>query len=113
MPNQDHSAGMISVFQFREDSSHSINHFGRVIIARGVAAHISSDDMRGYTTGDNYTPEVVNAVAAVLSELKDRYHPRRVILVGHSGGAAIVGDLMSLQGAAVDGALMVSCPCDL
>jgi pimeloyl-ACP methyl ester carboxylesterase len=73
----------------------------------------SSDGMRGFTTGDNYTPEVVNAVATVLSELKDRYHPRRVILVGHSGGAAIVGDLLGQQGAAVDGALLVSCPCDL
>jgi pimeloyl-ACP methyl ester carboxylesterase len=73
----------------------------------------SSDGMRGFTTGDNYTPEVVNAVATVLSELRDRYHPRRVILVGHSGGAAIVGDLLGQQGAAVDGALLVSCPCDL
>jgi pimeloyl-ACP methyl ester carboxylesterase len=73
----------------------------------------SSDGMRGFTTGDNYTPEVVNAVATVLSELRDRYHPRRVILVGHSGGAAIVGDLLGQQGAAVDGAVLVSCPCDL
>jgi alpha-beta hydrolase superfamily lysophospholipase len=56
---------------------------------------------------------VVNAVAAVLSELKDRYHPRRAILVGHSGGAAIVGDLLGQQGTAVDGALLVSCLCDL
>jgi pimeloyl-ACP methyl ester carboxylesterase len=69
--------------------------------------------MRGYATGDNYTPEVVNAVAAVLSELKDKYHPRRVILVGHPGGAAIVGDLLGRQGTTVDGALLVSCPCDL
>jgi pimeloyl-ACP methyl ester carboxylesterase len=73
----------------------------------------SSDGMRGFTTGDNYTPEVVNAVATVLSELKDRYHPRRVILVGHSGGAAIVGDLLAQQVEGVDGALLVSCPCDL
>jgi len=73
----------------------------------------SSDGMRGFTTGDNYTPEVVKAVAAVLSELRDRYHPRRVILVGHLGGAAIVGDLLGQQGTAVDGALLVSCPCDL
>jgi alpha-beta hydrolase superfamily lysophospholipase len=58
----------------------------------------SSDGMRGYTTGDNWTPEVVDGVAAVLFELKDKYHPRRVILVGHSGGAAIVGDLLGQQG---------------
>jgi pimeloyl-ACP methyl ester carboxylesterase len=73
----------------------------------------TSEGMRGFTTGDNYTPEVVNAVATVLSELKDKYHPRRVVLVGHSGGAAIVGNLLGLQPAAADGALLVSCPCDL
>jgi len=73
----------------------------------------SSDGMRGYTTGDNWTPEVGNAVAAVVSELKDRYHPRRVILVGYSGGAAIVGNLLGQQATAIDGALLVSCPCDV
>jgi predicted esterase len=73
----------------------------------------TSDGMRGFATSDNYTPEIVNAVASVLSELKDRYHPRRVILVGHSGGAAIAGDLLGQQGVAADGALLVSCPCDL
>jgi pimeloyl-ACP methyl ester carboxylesterase len=73
----------------------------------------SSDGMRGYTTGDNWTPEVVGAVVSVVSALKDKYHPRRVILVGHSGGAAIVGDLLGQQGAAVDGVLLVSCPCDV
>ena len=73
----------------------------------------SSDGMRGYTTGDNWTPEVVNALATVLAELKDRYRPRRAILVGHSGGAAIVGNLLGQQGAAVDGTLLVSCPCDV
>jgi pimeloyl-ACP methyl ester carboxylesterase len=74
----------------------------------------TSDGLRGLTTGDNWTPEIVNAVATALSELKDKYHPRRVILVGHSGGAAIIGNLLGRQGAAVaDGALLVSCPCDL
>jgi len=69
--------------------------------------------MRGLTTGDNWTPEVVNAVADMLSELKGRYHPRRVIGIGHSGGAAIIGDLLGQHGAEVDGALLVSCPCDV
>jgi pimeloyl-ACP methyl ester carboxylesterase len=73
----------------------------------------TSEGLRGFTTGDNWTPEVVNAVATVLSELKDRFHPRRAILVGHSGGAAIVGNLLDQQGTPVDGALLVSCPCDV
>jgi pimeloyl-ACP methyl ester carboxylesterase len=73
-----------------------------------------SDGMRGETTGDNYTPEVIDAVATAISELKNRYHPRRVVLVGHSGGSAITADLLgSRQGSLVDAALLVSCPCDL
>src|SRR5439155_7089089 len=39
VPNQDHPARMISVFQFREHGSHRIDHFRRPIVARGVAAH--------------------------------------------------------------------------
>src|SRR5579859_7019821 len=35
----------------------------------------ASDGQPGYDAGDNWTPEVVNAVAAVLAELKDKYHP--------------------------------------
>jgi pimeloyl-ACP methyl ester carboxylesterase len=73
----------------------------------------SSEGLRGFTTGDNWTPEVVNAIATVLSQLKDKYHPRRVILVGHSGGAAIVGNLLGQQGTSADGDLLVSCPCDV
>jgi pimeloyl-ACP methyl ester carboxylesterase len=72
-----------------------------------------SDGLRGLTTGDNWTPEVVNAVADVLSELKGRYHPRRVIGIGHSGGAAIIGNLLGQHGAGMDGALLVGCPCDV
>ena len=72
-----------------------------------------SDGMRGETTGDNYTPEVIDAVASAISELRGRYHPRRVVMVGHSGGAAITADLLGQRGNLVDAALLVSCPCDL
>lgn len=72
-----------------------------------------SQGERGLTTGDNYTPEVVDAVAQEIDQLKKKFHPARAILVGHSGGAAITGDLLGRWPNAVNGALMVSCPCDL
>jgi predicted esterase len=72
-----------------------------------------SDGMRGETTGDNYTPEVIDAVAVAISELKARYQPRRVVLVGHSGGSAIVGSLIGQRGGMANAALLVSCVCDL
>ncbi|SJZ31681.1 Alpha/beta hydrolase family protein [Enhydrobacter aerosaccus] len=72
-----------------------------------------SEGVRGETTGDNYTPEVIAAIAAAVDQLKARYHPGRTVLVGHSGGAAIAADLMGKQATAVDRAVLVSCPCDL
>jgi pimeloyl-ACP methyl ester carboxylesterase len=72
-----------------------------------------SDGERGLTTGDNYTPEVVDAVAEAIDQLKSRFDPARTVLAGHSGGAAISGDLLGRWPAKVDAAFMVSCPCDL
>lgn len=72
-----------------------------------------SDGVRGETTGDNYTPEVIDAVVTAIAALKERYHPRAVVLVGHSGGAAIAADLLGSRKGGADAALLVSCPCDL
>lgn len=72
-----------------------------------------SDGDQGFATADNYTPEVVDAIAAVIEQLKARFHPSHTVLVGHSGGAAITGDLLGRWPSAVDGALLASCPCDL
>jgi predicted esterase len=73
----------------------------------------TSDGTRGYTTGDNYTPEVVDAVASLARQLKARYAASHVIFVGHSGGAAIAADVMGLLPGVADGALLVSCPCNV
>lgn len=72
-----------------------------------------SDGDMGLATGDNYTPEVVDAIAAVIEQLKGKFHPSYTVLAGHSGGAAITGDLLGRRPSAVDGALLASCPCDL
>jgi len=72
-----------------------------------------SDGNAGMATGDNYTPEVVDAVAAVIEQLKAKFHPSHTVLMGHSGGSAITADLLGRVPSAVEGALVVSCPCDL
>ena len=68
---------------------------------------------RGLTTGDNYTLEVIHAVAEVVEQLKQRYRASMALVVGHSGGAAIAADLIGTAPSAVQGALLISCPCDL
>lgn len=72
-----------------------------------------SEGTRGMTTGDNYAAQVIDAVAQTIDQLKAKFHPSATVLVGHSGGAAITGDLLGRSPREVEGALMVSCPCDL
>lgn len=71
----------------------------------------SSGDM-GRAIGDNYTPEVVDAVATAARQLKEGYNARAVALVGHSGGGAIVADVLGRHPDVADGALLVGCGCD-
>ncbi len=72
-----------------------------------------SDGERGLRVGDNYTVEVVDVIAEVISDLKASFGASRVVVVGHSGGAAITAALLGRHPAAIDGALLVACPCDV
>jgi pimeloyl-ACP methyl ester carboxylesterase len=69
----------------------------------------------GHTYGrqDNYTPDNIAAVGGVIAALKAHYRPRRVIYIGHSGGAAIGGVLIGKSRGLIDAAVLVSCPCDI
>lgn len=69
----------------------------------------------GHTLGrsDNYTAEVVTAVGAAVAALRDFHRARRVVYVGHSGGAAIGGVLIGRRPGLLDAALLISCPCDI
>jgi poly(3-hydroxybutyrate) depolymerase len=72
-----------------------------------------SQGERGRTTGDNYTPEVVDAVAQAIDQLKAKFHPAGTVLVGHSGGAAITGNVLGRWPSEVNAGFLVACPCDL
>lgn len=73
----------------------------------------TSDGTRGYTTADNYTLQVVDAITSVATQLKEKYAASHVVFVGHSGGAAIAADVMGRAPSVADGALLVSCPCNV
>lgn len=72
-----------------------------------------SPGVRGLTTGDNYTPDRVDAIGRAIADIEARYPGARHVIVGHSGGAAIAADLAALRPELIDGVLLVSCPCDL
>jgi pimeloyl-ACP methyl ester carboxylesterase len=73
----------------------------------------TSEGQRGQTTGDNYNARNTDAIAAAIGELRRRFHGRRVVVVGHSGGAAITANILGRHPTLIDAALLVSCPCDV
>ncbi|MDE3110364.1 MAG: hypothetical protein KGL02_10535, partial [Acidobacteriota bacterium] len=73
----------------------------------------TSDGVKGGGFGDNYTPEVLNQMDAAVRQLKRQLHPSAVVLVGHSGGAAISADLIARDNGLAKAALLLSCPCDV
>lgn len=62
---------------------------------------------------DNYTADNISAIGAAIDALKKHYRARRVVYVGHSGGAAIGGVLIGTRRSLIDAAILVSCPCDI
>jgi pimeloyl-ACP methyl ester carboxylesterase len=62
---------------------------------------------------DDYTAGNVERVATALQNLRVRYNASKVIVIGHSGGAAIAALLLGRFPTALDGAILVGCPCDV
>jgi pimeloyl-ACP methyl ester carboxylesterase len=62
---------------------------------------------------DSYTARNNDLVAQSIQALKSRHRPRRVVVMGHSGGAAQLGSIIGRYPGLVDSALLVSCPCDV
>ncbi len=73
----------------------------------------TSQGQKGLTTGDNYNARNTDAIAAAVVALQHQFHPRKTVLTGHSGGAAIVANILGRHPGIADAALLVSCPCDV
>ena len=72
-----------------------------------------SQGERGEATGDNYTMAVLESINNLTAELKNKYNPSKITLVGHSGGAAISANLISQYPGEYSNALLISCTCNL
>ena len=62
---------------------------------------------------DDYTPENVAVVAGALGQLRALSPGKKILLVGHSGGAVMAALLASRFPASADAYLLAGCPCDL
>jgi pimeloyl-ACP methyl ester carboxylesterase len=72
-----------------------------------------SDGDRGFASGENYTHKVIDQLAASIQTLQARWNASAVVLVGHSGGAALAADLSALHPGLVHHVFLVGCPCDV
>lgn len=62
---------------------------------------------------DHYTRTNISEVGAAIERLRARYSPARVIVVGHSGGAATAAVLLGMKPGLIDTGVLVACPCEL
>lgn len=71
----------------------------------------SSGDHNGRI--DNWRQDTIVEIGTVIERLRARYQPDTVVLVGHSGGAAIAAVLLGMRPRLADAALLIGCPCEL
>lgn len=62
---------------------------------------------------DDYTARNVDRVAQALRQLRQSYQAQKLVLVGHSGGAATSALVLGRHPDIADGALLLGCPCDV
>lgn len=62
---------------------------------------------------DHYSKDNLAEVGAAIERLRKQYNASRVVVVGHSGGAATTAVLLGMQPGLIDAAVLVACPCDL
>jgi pimeloyl-ACP methyl ester carboxylesterase len=76
----------------------------------GTGAYSSGSDNG---RADNWQKATIAEIGTAIERLRQRYKPRRVVIVGHSGGAAIAAVLMGMRPDLAQAALLVACPCDM
>ena len=72
-----------------------------------------SDGEMGLTVGDNYDDDRVKQITDAINALKHIHKAGKVVLIGHSGGAAITARIIGLYPNLIDHAVAISCPCDI
>jgi pimeloyl-ACP methyl ester carboxylesterase len=76
----------------------------------GTGEYSSGND---WGRADNWPQATIAEIGTVIERLRLRYKPGTVIIVGHSGGAAITAVLLGMKPHLAEAAILVGCPCDV
>lgn len=62
---------------------------------------------------DHYSLENVNVLSEAISNLKKKFGPQNIVLIGHSGGAAMSALIANHSPLLINGIFLFACPCDV
>ncbi len=79
----------------------------------GYRSDLGVSDGESGAGDDDYSPRNVEIVATALSELRSLNPGKKILLVGHSGGAAMAALLAGRLPGSADAYLLAACPCDV
>ena len=86
-----------------------------VVLIRPGYADRDGNGSAGSNNGrrDSYTEENVDAVSAALLRLKKHHGAGKLLVIGHSGGAAIAAAALARHPGTIDVAYLFACPCNI
>lgn len=79
----------------------------------GYRSDLGTSDGQSSPGDDDYTPQNIEVVAAALAQLRSLNPGKKILLVGHSGGAAMAALLAGRFPGSADAYLLAACPCDV
>ena len=79
----------------------------------GYRSDLGVSDGESSTGDDDYTPRNAEIIAAAIANLRSLNPGKKILLVGHSGGAAMAALLASRFPGSADAYLLAACPCDV
>lgn len=79
----------------------------------GYRSDLGVSDGQSGAGDDDYTSQNVEIVASALGNLRSLNPGKKILLIGHSGGAAMAALLASRFPGSADAYLLAACPCDV
>jgi len=79
----------------------------------GYRSDLGTSDGQSGPQDDDYTPQNVDIIAGALASLRSLNSGKKILLIGHSGGAAMAALLASRFPGSADAYLLAACPCDV
>ena len=93
--------------------SRQLNITTLVLQRPGYRSRLGVSDGVSSAQEDDYTPGNLAILAAALAQLRTLNPGKKILLIGHAGGAAMAALLASRFPASADAYLLAACPCDV